>query len=243
MSQVLKVICQICGEVVATTTLEALSFPIKGSMFQSPDPAHGVPSPWIASEEWEDMRCPYGRIHRAMVCHGIIRTDQGIVVVPSDGTPARIDSSVRTEIDRNSIPDRTIVMPEERAAKMVREQAESAQMVKCPINPEGATLEYCNTACQFRLQVIVTEPNEKGEVLEQVRVCSAFSDERTRENIKKMLEESDGEAEAKQGQPGTGQPVEGKKGFTCNICGKEVKTQRGLGQHIKMTHNLKGGQK
>jgi hypothetical protein len=129
-----------------------------------------------------------------MVCHGIIQTDQGMVVVPSDGTPARIDSSVRMEIDRNSIPDRTIVMPEDQAAKLAREEL--------GLNEDEI---------------------EKGPETDEVIRLQCM-------DLAKWPKATAGE-------------TAGAMGFTCNICGKEVKTQRGLGQHIKMTHNLKGGQK
>lgn len=184
MSQVLKVLCQVCGEHIANTTIEALSYPLKGSMFQSPDPAHGVPAPWQPAEEWEDMRCPYGRIHRAMVCHGIIQTDQGMVVVPSDGTPARIDSSVRMEIDRDSIPDRTIIMPEDQAAKLAR------------------------------AELGIADEDDTGE--------------------------PNGETEERKGEPEAGKSIPGEKkeGYECPVCGKQLKTERGRDQHIKMTHEL-----
>ncbi len=58
----MKVICQICQEIIAVTEVTALSYPLKGSMFDSPDPVHGFPAPFAPADGWEEMRCPYGRI-------------------------------------------------------------------------------------------------------------------------------------------------------------------------------------
>lgn len=188
--QTLKVICQICGEAIAMTTMEELSYPIMGGMFRSPDPAHGTPAPWQPGEAWEDMRCPYGRTHRAMVCHGIILTDQGIVVVPTSGM-ARIDPSVRMDIDRNSISDRTIIMPEDQAAKLARTE-----------------LGMANEIGEWPITDDTGEPN--------------------------------GETEERKGEPEAGKSIPGEKkeGYECPVCGKQLKTERGRDQHIKMTHEL-----
>lgn len=117
----LVVKCMLCDEIVAITTLERLSYPIKGSMFDSPDPDHGIPTPWQPNEEWDDMRCPYGRIHRAMVTPRAILTESGIVAVNPDG--ASLDPDVphqRIEVGRESISDRVMQVPDDVAEQIAR---------------------------------------------------------------------------------------------------------------------------
>lgn len=117
----LVVKCMLCEEIVAITTLERLSYPIKGGMFDSPDPDHGIPAPWQPNEEWADMRCPYGRIHRAMVTPRAILTESGIVCVNPDG--ASLDMEVthqRVEVGRESISDRVMQVPDDVAEKIAR---------------------------------------------------------------------------------------------------------------------------
>jgi hypothetical protein len=116
----IKIICQLCGEVVAASTLDVLSYPVLGSMFESPDPHHGVPAPWQPGEVWADMRCPYGRIHRTMVSDDIIKTDLGMVRLPREGGPAFIDLSASVEIGREQIIDRTIMVSDDEAARIAR---------------------------------------------------------------------------------------------------------------------------
>lgn len=58
-----RVICQICGEVIALVNLSDIRFPIQGTMFGSPDPFHGFPPPFPPESNWDNMRCPYGN-HR-----------------------------------------------------------------------------------------------------------------------------------------------------------------------------------
>jgi len=104
--ETLIVICELCDQEIAVTTLDRLAYPFRGGMFDSPDPDHGIPAPWQANEEWADMRCPWGRIHRAMVTDFRLRTDRGMVIVNAGG--ARIDYEVtqRIEPGRESVSDR-----------------------------------------------------------------------------------------------------------------------------------------
>jgi len=55
----MKVRCDICLETIAETSPEALSKPLRGEMFTSPDPDHSYPDPFASWLTWEDMRCPY----------------------------------------------------------------------------------------------------------------------------------------------------------------------------------------
>jgi hypothetical protein len=126
MGETLKVICQLCDEVVAFTTLDELAFPIRGGMFRSPDVAHGIPAPWQAYEEWEDMRCPYGRIHRAMVANDIIKTNKGMVRLNKYKHPsmaaAYFDLDANVIIDRSNIIDRSIMVPDDQAEAIARRE-------------------------------------------------------------------------------------------------------------------------
>lgn len=98
MSDTVIVICELCGERIAQTTLESLSYPVKGSMFTSVDPVHGVPDPWQPYEQWVDeLRCPYGRNHRFMTRDNKVLTDKGLVVIPRDGAPSRFKSTAEPE--------------------------------------------------------------------------------------------------------------------------------------------------
>lgn len=114
-------ICQICGEVYAKVTIHELSYPLQGSMFRSPDRLHGIPDPFILpGTPWEDFRCPFGRIHRPIVKADRIWTDEGMVVVPKDGSMAYIDYELRNEIDRDSIADRFVQVSDDEAERLAR---------------------------------------------------------------------------------------------------------------------------
>ena len=51
--------CQICKQPIARA--DKLSYPLTGEQFQSYDPAHGYPAPFMAGAEWRYMKCPYCR--------------------------------------------------------------------------------------------------------------------------------------------------------------------------------------
>lgn len=92
---ILKLICEICGEVIADVDKDKLSFPLNGSMFISPDILHGVPDPFHPSLTWEDFRCPYGGTHRPIIKpNALLLMSSGgtraIVELPEDGTPPKI---------------------------------------------------------------------------------------------------------------------------------------------------------
>ena len=116
-----KVICQICDEVIALAQVDALSYPFNGSMFRTPDPAHDVPAPFHPSLEWADFRCPHGRNHRPIVKDDRIWTDEGMLVLPRDGSFPYLTDEPNV-IDRDSIYDRVIMMPDDDAERLVREQ-------------------------------------------------------------------------------------------------------------------------
>jgi len=55
----MKVICEICNEVIAEARPGDMSVPMLGKMFRSPDAFHGYNTPFLPDTEWEDMRCGY----------------------------------------------------------------------------------------------------------------------------------------------------------------------------------------
>lgn len=164
---VLKVKCQICGEYIGVTSLEALAIPIMGHMFKSLDALHGVPDPWQPWEEWVDMRCPYGRIHRAMIVDNIVQTDKGMVRVNGDG--AHFDHSVNLDIGRESIQDRVLMVPENEADLRVRMEIaeEAAKHGKAETRagePEGGEPVEGKEAEACKIDI-----NERGRILEPKR--------------------------------------------------------------------------
>lgn len=110
------VICQVCGEKIGKIDENNISYPIKGSMFLSPDPIHGYPPPFEDDADFESARCPYGRIHRPFFVDNEILTDQGIIKL-----------YVREEGDELKRPDdtyddNTVEISDEEAERMVRER-------------------------------------------------------------------------------------------------------------------------
>ena len=60
--------CPICQEHVANVRLNDLSLPLRGSMFLSPDPAHGFEPPFPPDVGWEFCLCPWGGYsHRGVI--------------------------------------------------------------------------------------------------------------------------------------------------------------------------------
>ena len=121
---VLRVMCCLCDEAIAAVRLEDLRYPITGGMFGSPDTDHGYPAPFDASLTWEHMMCPHGRIHRPFVKNSIgvvIRTNAGRVMVPMVGKAYICDiNQDHRDFDRSGIIDRTVMISEEEAQRIVR---------------------------------------------------------------------------------------------------------------------------
>jgi hypothetical protein len=119
MSDELIVKCDLCGENIAKTSEEAVSYPMTGAMFRSPDSEHGLPDPFDTALSWEDFRCPYGRTHRPFISRDILSTNLGNYRVAKDGNPGGFVEN-RTEIDREAVIDRTVVPTDEQAEAIVR---------------------------------------------------------------------------------------------------------------------------
>ena len=115
------VICEICGERIATVEIDRLTYPLSGAMFESVDPEHQVPSPFDAGQEWETFRCPYGRTHRPMFKDNEILTPAGLIVIPKDGSPPFLTEALK-ENGREAICDRSFTFSEEEAAQQVRKE-------------------------------------------------------------------------------------------------------------------------
>lgn len=72
----INVYCDICYEFVATVDTDRLVYPLSGSMFKSPDPAHGMPDPFDPGAIWEFLWCPYSnKTHRITSDPGSFMTD------------------------------------------------------------------------------------------------------------------------------------------------------------------------
>lgn len=124
-----KAICQICGYEFAAVNLNTLSFPLDGRMFLSPDPTHGVPDPIPPGTPWVDFRCPIGRTHRPIIRDNRIWTDEGMVIIPRDGSPAYIDWDMQNDIDRDSIIDRCTLISDNDAAKLARQALDERKAI------------------------------------------------------------------------------------------------------------------
>lgn len=77
----MRIQCEICKEWIAEA--DEITFPLRGDMFKSPDPFHGIEAPFHPDSEWEHMRCPYGA-HRPFVSPDRVTTDQGIIEAPEE---------------------------------------------------------------------------------------------------------------------------------------------------------------
>lgn len=82
MSKTLSIYCEICSEKIATAEISALSLPLKGSQFLSPDAWHGYPPPFEPEAEWEEMRCPHCR-RRPFISETAVKTASGMYEIPT----------------------------------------------------------------------------------------------------------------------------------------------------------------
>jgi len=79
-----QLMCEICRQTIGMFHTEDIAEPIKGAMFQSKDPRHGFPPPFLSPAlEWEDMKCPYCG-HRPFQARGYIMTERGYWSIESD---------------------------------------------------------------------------------------------------------------------------------------------------------------
>lgn len=123
----MKVICQICKEIIAEIKdVNQIKQPLVGSMFASPDEAHGIAPPFFPSFQWEDFRCPHGG-HRPLIWPDKILTSEGILNVPKNGEKAFLTQNMG-EVERSGVFDRQIDLPpavsDEQAVAIVRGRME-----------------------------------------------------------------------------------------------------------------------
>jgi hypothetical protein len=98
-----KLICQICGETIASFFPSGITLPLMGSMFMGPDPLHDVEPPFEPSQTWEYFQCPHGRNHRPMLTNDLISTDHGVFQV----LPETLGLEYMIQIDPSSfVPGR-----------------------------------------------------------------------------------------------------------------------------------------
>lgn len=128
--------CELCGEIIAKTTENAMSFPMTGGMFMSPDETHGLPAPFDKGLAWEDFRCPYGRIHRPMISQDTILTAQGHYRVAKNGEPGCFVKETG-EIDRSAVIDRALSPTDEQAEAIVRADMGTKAAVNETKAPDG----------------------------------------------------------------------------------------------------------
>lgn len=138
----IKVICQICQEEIATLRPGAvIYYPLTGSMFASIEPERGIPNPFQPDDTWELFRCPYGP-HRPMVRPDQVLTSEGLLHVPKNGQPT-FYAVARPELDRTDVFDRESqpppAMSEAQAEALVRAQMGESTKVEVVENGKADT--------------------------------------------------------------------------------------------------------
>lgn len=129
----LEVICSVCRERIGRVSSLSLSYPLQGSMIESPDKAHGVPDPFPPEADWEHMLCPHARNHRPFFDDNKILTDKGTLIIPRDGGEIYLVEPC-FDADREDIFDRPLYTESE-AEQMVRDQiAASVEHASEPVS-------------------------------------------------------------------------------------------------------------
>ena len=152
MSDELMVKCDLCGEIIAKTTEDALACPMTGAMFSSPDSDHGIPDPFDKNLSWEDFRCPYGRTHRPFISRYRISTILGQYRAAKNGIEGGFIEN-RPEIDRESIIDGPCVPTDEQAEAIVRAEVEAKPIENkesVPRKTDVITCDVCGKSVQRR---------------------------------------------------------------------------------------------
>lgn len=227
----IKVICQICQEEIATLRPgAAIYYPLSGSMFASIEPERGIPSPFQPDDTWELMKCPYGP-HRPMVRPDQILTSEGILHVPKNGQPT-FYAAARPELDRTDVFDREMDVPpaitEAQAEALVRAQM-GENPLKVAVNTLGVPIRGTSLHVDGDNILIVDE-----------------------KNIRLIEDKENGKADTWQGQQEDEKPIENKKeenqtdgkqdtgtaagAFVCEKCGRGFKNLSGLNNHKRFKH-------
>lgn len=136
----LEVICSVCRERIGRVSSLSLSYPLQGSMIESPDKAHGVPDPFPPEADWEHLLCPHGRNHRPFFDDNKILTDKGTLIIPRDGSEIYLVEPC-FDADREDIFDRPLYTESE-AEQKVREQiagvAQQEEQLICNQSVDGS---------------------------------------------------------------------------------------------------------
>jgi hypothetical protein len=99
----MKVICEICNEVIAQVEPGDVFIPMLGKMFKAPDSFHGYDPPFLPDTEWEDMRCGYCNQRPFTERDGFL-TDEGYIkiepkVVETDVIPSSVPEDFEVKTD------------------------------------------------------------------------------------------------------------------------------------------------
>lgn len=92
----MKLICEICSDVIAEVLVDKLKFPMTGDMFDSPDKWHGLDAPFPKDARWEDFR---HFAHRPMIEPEYLLTDEGIISLPLDGSYFRREEETDEHVE------------------------------------------------------------------------------------------------------------------------------------------------
>jgi hypothetical protein len=92
----MKVICEICNEVIAQVEPGSVTVPMFGKMFKTPDSFHGYDPPFLPDTEWEDMRCGYCNQRPFTERDGFL-TDEGYIKIEP--------KVVETDVILSSVPE------------------------------------------------------------------------------------------------------------------------------------------
>lgn len=65
----------------------------------------------------------------------------------------------------------------------------TGEQVKCPNRDELVYSSYCNNKCELRCVATLSEPNEKGEQLEQGLSCAAWADKDHQDWLEAFLQD------------------------------------------------------
>lgn len=117
----LKVFCQSCTEHIANIDPFALRSPLSGGVFESPDPTHDIPPPFLGDDaDFEHMTCPYGRNHKPFNESDKILTEAGILWVRPGEPPSLVLLPPTGMMDRPASFRNVVSISEEDAERMVR---------------------------------------------------------------------------------------------------------------------------
>ncbi len=130
-----RVQCEICGETIAEIDRLTIHTPLRGHMFASPDPFHGVEPPFADDLDWEFMRCPHGP-HRPFLADD---PDNHIILILENNEPLHVYSRTLAEMQpvTEEREEREMEAEEgvEQPSEPVVAENEEAEMLETPPPP------------------------------------------------------------------------------------------------------------